>query len=597
MNEIERRRSRRTFMKGLGVVAGAAALPPCPSEAAVSMAQIPERTARNGFPELNRRTQGWLRFLWDKATTEDNWGAHGVPHPWWDRYSSPVVTSYGRFDLHNSSFALLLMADQTPAWREIYTRIADGLVSRYPTYWGAIDWLTQIGDDPKRANYPPRVMSAIPERLRGSYNRIGWTANGVEPWGLQADPVGAEGYLFFRGWFNLVLSIYRYISGDDKYEQPFKVTGYADEEFEWDQHRICERLAQQYSEHPEGPHCENTKIWFSCNSAAGLGTYLYDKIFGKQTHRSFQNFLEYAKDNYIGVSSDGKLEWITSYYDPIVNHKANNGPGGGVSTAFRLLPQDRELATFIYEAAANALGWNNPRVPVMANAAGLNLARELGDHTAVARLSAAAEREYEPRFFGDHNEKFGWWFGFNEGYPRGQRSATMMVSEVGNGGGWLRAFEAPHMNKFEAPTVEGIDFPSLGITQAWNDTASGTLYLATFATTPDRRGVETSWRVTNLPNPDDVFVLCDGEPFERFEVEGSDSIRVDATIDSRQYQIFTGYRGEASSANNAQSRPRGGSAVARLALAQRSTGENANRVRSATSELFPSGGPTCAGCC
>ena len=81
MNEVERRRSRRTFMKGLGVVAGAAALPPCPSEAAVSMAQIPERTARNGFPELNRRTQGWLRFLWDKATTEDNWGAHGVPHP------------------------------------------------------------------------------------------------------------------------------------------------------------------------------------------------------------------------------------------------------------------------------------------------------------------------------------------------------------------------------------------------------------------------------------------------------------------------------------------------------------------------------------
>ena len=153
------------------------------------------------------------------------------------------------------------------------------------------------------------------------------------------------------------------------------------------------------------------------------------------------------------------------------------------------------------------------------------------------------------------------------------------------------------MNKFEAPTVEGIDFPSLGITQAWNDAASGTLYLATFATTPDRRGVETSWRVTNLPNPDDVFVLCDGEPFERFEVEGSDSIRVDATIDSRQYQIFTGYRGEASSANNAQSRPRGGSAVARLALAQRSTGENANRVRSATSELFPSGGPTRAGCC
>ena len=43
---------------------------------------------------------------------------------------------------------------------------ADGLASRYPTYWGAIDWLTQIG------------------------------------------------YLFFRGWFTLVLATYKYVSGD-----------------------------------------------------------------------------------------------------------------------------------------------------------------------------------------------------------------------------------------------------------------------------------------------------------------------------------------------------------------------------------------------
>ena len=54
------------------------------------------------------------------------------------------------------------MADQTPAWREVYTRIADELTSRYPTHWGAIDWLTQIGDDPKRANYPPPIMGQIP---------------------------------------------------------------------------------------------------------------------------------------------------------------------------------------------------------------------------------------------------------------------------------------------------------------------------------------------------------------------------------------------------------------------------------------------------
>lgn len=601
MSQTERERSRRNFMKGLGVAAGATAFSTFPTEASASLAQVPERTTRNGFPELNRRAQGWLRFLWDKTTTEDDWGAHGVPHPWWDRYSSPVVTSYGRFDLHNSSYALLLMADQTPAWREAYTEIADGLARRYPTYWGAIDWLTQIGDDPKRANYPPRVMAAIPDRLQGNYNRIGWTANGIEPWGLAEDPIAADGNLFFRAWFNVVLSIYRYVSGDNKYEQPFKVTGYGDQEFEWDQHRICERLAEQYREHPEGPQCENTKIWVVCNSAGGLGLYLYDRIFGAETHRPFQNFLEYTKDNYMSVSNDGKLEWITQYYDPIANHNSTRGPAGGVGSAFLLLPQDRELATFLYESASNALGWNNPRVPIQANASGLNMARALGDHTAIARLSAAAEREFDPRFFGEHEEKFGWWFGLNEGFPRGQRSASMMVSEIGANESWPRAFDAPHLDKFEAPTVEGIDFPSLGVSQAWNDTGNGTLYVTTYATTPDRRGVDTSWRVTNLANPDDVFVLCDGEPFERVEVEGTDTIRLDTTIDNRQYQIFTGYRGETSAAvNPARTRPQRrptAAATGLTATASRPTTEATERIRTATTDLFPTGGPSCGGCC
>ena len=428
-------RSRRSFVRQLGATAGAAAFAPAAmAEAGVQVPPLPEETPASIHPTLNRRARGWLRFLWEKATTPDDWGADGMPHPWWDRYSNPVVTSYGRFDLHNSSYALLLMADQTPAWREAYTRIADGLAGRYPTYWGAIDWLTQIGDDPRRANYPPQVMQAIPERLRGRYNRIGWTANGIEPWGLARDPIGAEGNLFFRGWFNLLLGIYRYVSGDDKYERPFPVTGYGDEVFEWDQHRIAALLERQYRERPEGPQCENTKIWFPCNAAAGLGMYLYDRIHGRSTHQPVEGWLEYARENFLGIGSDGRLEWVTSYYDPIVNHKSNGGPGAGVGNAFLLLPQDRELATLLYESAANALGWNDPRVEIRASQSGLVMARELGDHTSLARLRAAAEREYDPRFFGDDNEMFGWWFGLNEAFPRGQRSASMMVAEVGDGG-------------------------------------------------------------------------------------------------------------------------------------------------------------------
>ena len=589
--------SRRRFVQQMGAAAGMLAVRP--GEAAAQAPALPEETPRSVHPTLNRRTRGWLRFLWEKATTPDDWDADGVPHMWWDRYSNPVVTSYGRFDLHNSSYALLLMADQTPAWREVYTRIADGLASRYPTYWGAVDWLTQIGDDPRRANYPEPVMAAIPERLRGRYNRIGWTANGIEPWGLSPDPIGSEGNLFFRGWFNLVLGIYKYVSGDDKYERPFPVTGYGDERFEWDQHRIAALLERQYRERPEGPHCENTKIWFPCNSAAGLGMYLYDRVYGRDTHRPVQGWLEYARDNFMGVANDGNLEWVTRYYDPIVNHKANGGPGAGVGVAFLLLPQDRETATLLYESAANALGWNDPRVEIRASSPGLVMARELGDHTSLARLRAAAEREYDPRFFGARNEKFGWWFGLNEAYPRGQSSASMMVAEVGEGDAWNRAFDAPHMDKFDAPTLEGVDFPALGVYQAWNDVESGALHVGTYAAAPERRGSDTSWRVTNLPDPGDVFILCDGAPFTRFAADGPNAIRIDGAIDLHRYQIFTGYRGpDARQAEvRRQERRRRAAATAGVApAAARPSARSPRDTRQATASLSPGNGPTCA-CC
>jgi hypothetical protein len=546
--------SRRDFFRSVGVVAGAAGMSGASTEAtaAAAMAQdaaaavpspLPE-PAGSPFPTMNRRTLGWLRFLWEKAVTPDDWSSVGIPHPWWDRYTSPVVLSYGRFDLSYSAYGILMMADQTPAWREVYARITDEFATRYPTYWGAIDWLTQIGDDPKRAKYPPQIMATLPPTLRGNYNRFGWVANGVQPWGLQKDPIGADGYLFYRGWFHLLLSTHKYVSGSDKWAQPFKVTGYGDEEFEWDHHRLATRLEEQYRARPEGPQCENTKIWFYCNSAAALGMYLYDKVYGRQTHRAADNFLEYARKNYVGVGSDGKLQWVTSYYDPQVNFKLNGPPAGGVLAAFLVAPQNREFATFLYEAAANASGVRAADAQVRSNPGLLAMARELGDTQVTERLQAAAEREADPRFFGRNNEMFGWWSGYpTEGYPRGQASANIMVSQIGRPGDWLRSLQAPFLDKFTAPTVEGVDFPSMGLFQAWNDDATGTLNVGTYAAAPEKRGSATTFTITNLPNASSVRITADGQPYTRFEVTGPASIRIDSTIDQRQFRIVTGYRG------------------------------------------------------
>jgi hypothetical protein len=545
--------SRRGFVKSVAATAGAAAIPGYVS-AQTTAAQTPvpagPLSLRNTsqFPGLTPRGAGWLRFLWEKATTRDDWSAAGIPHPWWDRYTAPVVLSYGRFDLSYSAYGLLLMADQTPAWREVYTRIADELAGRYPTYWGAIDWLTQIGDDPKRANYPPQIMGQIPANLRGKYNRFGWTANGTEPWGLQPDPIGADGYLFFRAWFLLLLATHKYISGDDKWARPFNVTGYHDETFQWDAHRIAERLEAQYRAHPEGPHCENTKIWIFCNTAGGLGLYLYDKVFGKSTHRAFENFIGYTRENYMKVGSDGKLQSITSYYDPIEKFHFGASAAGGLSTAHLMHPQNPELARLLYEGTANASGWRTGTGDIRANTTGLVMARELGDDVAYARLRAAAEREYEPRVFGEHQEQFGWFFNNKEGFPRGQGSAMLMAAEIAGHGDWSRAFEARHLDKHTAPTVEGIEFPSLGVSQAWNDRATGTLHVVTYAAAPDKRGTATRWRVTNLPGTANLVVRLNGQPFTRFAVVGPRTIEITSTIDAHQFQIVTGYRGDAARA-------------------------------------------------
>lgn len=593
--------SRRDFVKGIGTSAGALALPALSATEAMAQASpspssLPEPPAST-FPALNRRALGWLRFLWEKSTTADDWSSNGVPHPWWDRYTAPVVLSYGRFDLSFSAYGILMMADQTPAWREVYARMTDEMAKRYPTYWGAIDWLTQIGDDPKRARYPQSVMATLPPNLRGSYNRFGWTGNGVEPWGLQKDPIGADGYLFYRGWFHLLLATYKYVSGDDKWTRPFKVTGYGDEEFEWDHHRLATRLDEQYRARPEGPQCENTKIWFYCNMAASLGMYLYDRLYNRQTHRSAQNFLEYARKNYVGVSADGKLEWVTQYYDPIVNWKLTAPPAAGLSTAFLLAPQDREFASFIYEAAVNAAGVRAANAQVRANTALLLMARELGDTAVAEKLKAAADRESDPRVFGRQNEMFGWWTNApTEGYPRGQASATLMVSEIGRPGDWIRSLQAPHLDKFGAPTVEGVAFPSMGLYQAWNDAASGTLNIGTYAAAPDKRGAATTFNITNLPDARTVRVTVDGQPFTRFEVTGPASIRIDTTIEMRQFRIVTGYRGAQQKADGPLPAARERAAAAGLAGARDLAGNRESSTRPAPRTLLTQASAGCA-CC
>ena len=41
--------------------------------------------ADGAAPRLKPEVRGWLRHLWRKAMTRDDWSRGGEPHPWWDR--------------------------------------------------------------------------------------------------------------------------------------------------------------------------------------------------------------------------------------------------------------------------------------------------------------------------------------------------------------------------------------------------------------------------------------------------------------------------------------------------------------------------------
>ncbi len=505
---------------------------------------------QNNQPKLNKRAQGWLNFLHLKATTPDDWSEEGVPNEWWDQTSTAPMCSFPRFDLQESTYAIGLMADKTPAWREVYSEILDEIAERSITYWAAVDWLSQFGHDPNRPNYPEYWKGTlIPEEFWGNYDAPGWTANGVAPWGFHMDPIGADGNLFFKGWLNLTQSLHTYVSGYDKWSSPFSVAGAYSSRFEWTQHQLADHLNQQWSKTPMGPHCENTKAWPFCLSAAGLGLMMYDKIFDNHFHSSYSNWLSFTKDKYYGFDKNGSLEWVTMYFDEINDHHHRTVPTHGLAVAFYAKPQDPNFAELLYRGAINFLGWDKPSIPITNEfmpdprmfALGLTMSREFDDQVTHERLKKYAEENFEPQFFGLNDSQFGFWFNLGEKWPRGQLSALAICSEVCEPRAWENLFNQPNLTKFYSPTIQSVDFPALFIEMAFHDDQNGELHFSICDGNKTKTNHQTSLEVVNLPDANSITVLCDGKEFKNYRVIDNSKILINTEIKKHKFLIRTGY--------------------------------------------------------
>lgn len=182
------------------------------------------------------------------------------------------------------------------------------------------------------------------------------------------------------------------------------------------------------------------------------------------------------------------------------------------------------------------------------------MAHELGDDSTEQRLRDHAEEHFEPRFFGEESTRFGYFFGWGEDYPRGQQNGMLMLTELGTRGSWSRVFNAPDRSRFAEPTVEGIDYPSLGIALARNDLAE--LRVRSYAATPSHAGRPTTWRVTRLPDAAAVRITCGGQDFTAWTTVDEHTIELRSTIGDHDLRIRTGYDPDAATDAPAASQPR-----------------------------------------
>ena len=176
-----------------------------------------------------------------------------------------------------------------------------------------------------------------------------------------------------------------------------------------------------------------------------------------------------------------------------------------------------------------------------------------GDELVASRLRTAIEPLVEGKEFGDG--EFGFFSHLGEEWPRGQSSALFICTEVMSPGAWHAAFNAPDWReRFSQPTVEGVDFPTMGISAARNDLDAGELHVSTYAAAPSAEGGATTFSLTTLDgcDLDALEVTCDGEAFNDFSV-GEGKVKVETTVAAHDFVFKTGFRGVA-----------GGSAGARL---------------------------------
>lgn len=506
-----------------------------------------------GGPAMTDEGMGWLAYLKRRVDYGGTWGIADAPHLSWDNHSFIPVLNYYRYDLTWQCYALALIAQRTPAWREVTSEILDFAAQRFLEYHSFFDWVENRGADPDRDQYPPEwVEMMIPPGYAGKYDVPGWSANGMEPFAYDPDPVRGNGscMMMYKAYLNLVLGMYASVSGDDKYDHPFKIVYNDDLVFQYDAVSLNELIAEQMWKTWSGVSCEVTKAYGWCNNIGGISLKLFDNMHGTQHTMAYDNFKRFFRDNYITNGHDDlPIESYAFYYDRTIdvytNRESNQLAVNWMMSAFNGIPLDQRLFERMYEGGMNRFYQPQPDgsaflggVPGMdiddpfSTVSALSMSREVGDDERHASLRAWAQKTYQPTWDEARGE-FYFHFNLDEPFPRAQFNHMLMPGLVSTGAHqWSRAFNQPNLAKFTEPTVTGVDFPTVRPRQAYWDKEARALHVAIASCDKARFNDPTSFQVDNLLPGAHYVVSIDGQRNPQPIVPTDGSITIETRVGS-----------------------------------------------------------------
>ena len=381
-----------------------------------------------------------------------------------------------------------------------------------------------------------------------------------KPYPEEHDPVGNRN-IMYSGHLGHMISLYEMLYRDLKWSKPGSIV-FAwnnNEKYIYDNNSLQKIMYEQMMNNPDHCiECEPNACFPECNQHPILSFMLYDYVHGTNLSRAQVPFMDFFLKNKM---IDPKTHHTAAFY--LVKQKktlAQDSPGFGNMVSVVTVPVVSIGAVSITSSAAN--GWTGAfmhawqpeyierhypyqledhLIEINGESARLKkdrfeprlqygffamLAAEIGDTQTRDKLLASAGERYGPVW-----EKGTFHYPFDMKKQCTNVTDKLLAIARGNpkNGIWTihnRPFDNAH---FDAPMVEGVDFPNVILRRAIYDKQREALVLTTEPGT-DQRGT-SSLKVVNLDPARSWRLFIDGREMEKYK--GLRTVSITIALDKR----------------------------------------------------------------